>query len=411
MKKMLLTAAIAATTCCATIAQQLPSRAEVLQLATKVNAWFMNKYDPADPFLGTGKVRTTNLWTRAVYHEGLCALYGIDPREEYYEYGVKMADGNKWSPRYGAQSRDADNYACIQTYVDLYRLEPASYKLRKSIACLDAIVNTPDRSDWWWIDAIQMGMPAFAKLGRTTGEYKYWDKMWQLYSYTRNEYDGGLWNAADGLWWRDHDFNPPYTTPNGRNCYWSRGNGWVVAAYVRTLDELDETSNAAAIAQQAFAPAKGKKTAVPAAADPYHYNDYLSDFISMCKALKELQREDGFWNCDLGDPDNYGGPETSGTSLFVYGMAWGVRKGYLPADEFMPVIVKGWQAICSAVHPNGYVGYIQGTGKEPKDSQPVSYDGKLDFEDFGIGCWLLAATEVYKVSPGEQGAGAHKLNR
>ena len=26
-----------------------------------------------------------------------------------------------------------------------------------------------------------------------------------------------------------------------------------------------------------------------------------------------------------------------------------------------------------AVHPNGFLGYVQGTGKEPKDSQPVSY--------------------------------------
>ena len=31
------------------------------------------------------------------------------------------------------------------------------------------------------------------------------------------------------------------------------------------------------------------------------------------------------------------------------------------------------------------------------------------FEDFGIGCWLLAATEVWKLSPGEQGLGAAKL--
>jgi len=345
-------------------------------------------------------VRTTNLWTRAVYHEGLSALYSIDPREEYYEYNLAMAEGNKWQPRYGAYSRDADNYACVQTYCDLYRLEPASYKLRPSIACFDGICNTPDNSDWWWIDAIQMGMPAFAKLGAITGDHKYWDKMWQMYEYTRNQYDGGLWNAAEGLWWRDHDFNPPYTTPNGKNCYWSRGNGWVVAAYVRTMDELP--------APAPFSSTRSKKTE-PASTDPYHYNDYKADFIAMCHALKQIQREDGFWNCDLGDPDNFGGPETSGTALFIYGMAWGVRKGYLSADEFMPTIVRGWQALASVVQANGYVGYIQGTGKEPKDSQPVSANGKLDFEDFGIGCWLLAATEVYKLSPGEQGLGAKKL--
>ncbi len=402
MKRIFLAALSALLIVPAVMAQeQLPPRADVLKLATKVNNWFMHKYDAAEAFLGGGKVRTTNLWTRAVYHEGLCALYSIDPREEYYQYNLRMAEANNWTPRYGATSRDADNYACVQTYVDLYRLEPDAYKLRQSIACLDGIVNTPDNSDWWWIDALQMGMPAFAKLGRTTGDYKYWDKMWQMYQYTRNEYDGGLWNAADGLWWRDHDFNPPYQTPNGRQCYWSRGNGWVVAAYVRTMDELPEPV--------AALPASGKAAKNMVVADPYHYLDYKADFIAMCKALVDRQREDGFWNCDLGDPDNYGGPETTGTALFVYGMAWGVRKGYLPADVFMPVIVRGWNAIAGAVQPNGFVGYIQGTGKEPKDSQPVTRDGRLDFEDFGIGCWLLAATEVYKLSPGEQGLGARKL--
>ena len=50
-----------------------------------------------------------------------------------------------------------------------------------------------------------------------------------------------------------------------------------------------------------------------------------------------------------------------------------------------------------AVHPNGCLGYVQGTGKEPKDSQPVTYDKVPDFEDFGVGCFLLAGSEVYKL--------------
>jgi unsaturated rhamnogalacturonyl hydrolase len=36
-------------------------------------------------------------------------------------------------------------------------------------------------------------------------------------------------------------------------------------------------------------------------------------------------------------------------------------------------------------------------GKEPKESQPVSYDREPDFEDFGLGCFLLAGTEIYKL--------------
>ena len=51
--------------------------------------------------------------------------------------------------------------------------------------------------------------------------------------------------------------------------------------------------------------------------------------------------EDGFWNVSLGDPNDFGGPETTGTSLFLYGFAWGVKKGVLPARDYLPALAKG----------------------------------------------------------------------
>jgi unsaturated rhamnogalacturonyl hydrolase len=60
-------------------------------------------------------------------------------------------------------------------------------------------------------------------------------------------------------------------------------------------------------------------------------------------------------------------------------------------------ILKVWNGLTTAVHPNGFLGYVQGTGKEPKDSQPVTYDHVPDFEDFGLGAFLLAGGEVYKL--------------
>jgi unsaturated rhamnogalacturonyl hydrolase len=100
----------------------------------------------------------------------------------------------------------------------------------------------------------------------------------------------------------------------------------------------------------------------------------------------------------LHDPNHFGGKETTGTALFVYGMAWGVRHGLLPEKEYLPVITKAWNAMATqAVHDNGFLGFVQGTGKEPKDGQPVTYDSMPDFEDYGLGCFLLAGTEVYKM--------------
>lgn len=355
-------------------AQNLPTQKETLHALTRVNEYFMNKYeDYRSPSFVRQVSRPSNIWTRGVYYEGLMALYDIYPREEYYDYAYHWAEFHCWGMRNGNTTRNADDYCCGQTYIDLYNLCPKPEKLKNVRANMNMLVNTPQVNDWTWVDAIQMGMPVLAKMGQLTGEQKYFDKMWAMYEYSRNQLGGkGLFNLQDGLWWRDADFLPPYKEPNGEDCYWSRGNGWAYAALVRVLEEIP--------------------------ADETHRQDYIDDFLRMSKALKACQREDGFWNVSLHDATHYGGKETTGTSLFVYGMAWGVRNGLLDHEEYLPVLLKGWNAIVKeAVHPDGFLGYVQGTGKEPKDGQPVTYDSVPDFEDYGVGCFLLAGTEVYKL--------------
>lgn len=348
---------------------------EVLETLTKVNVYFMKKY--ADYRLPSfyKKMRPSNIWTRTVYYEGLLSLYSIYPLDEYYDYAYGWADFHEWGFHRGTTTRHADNYSPGQIYLDLYRLCPNdAEKIRKTRANINMLVNTPQVNEWWWIDAIQMGAPIFAKLGRLTGEQKYFDKMWAMYAYTRNEHGGnGMFNPKDGLWWRDQDFDPPYKEPNGEDCYWSRGNGWVYVALTRIMDEIP--------------------------ADEKHRADYLADFLTMSEALKKCQREDGFWNVSLHDPDHFGGKELTGTSLFVCGMAWGINQGLLDRAEYLPIVEKAWNAMVKdAVHKNGFLGYVQGTGKEPKDGQPVTYDSVPDFEDFGTGCFLLAGSEVYKLA-------------
>lgn len=375
MKKLLVTSiAISFLSLGHLSAQELPEKKETLKTIVKVNDYFMKKFkDYRTPSFVKKVTRPSNIWTRGVYYEGLMALYSIYPREDYYEYAIGWSNFHEWGFRNGTTTRNADDYCASQTYIDLYNICPEPEKIRKAKANIDMLVNTPQVNDWWWIDAIQMGMPVFAKLGRLTGEQKYFDKMWDMYEYTRNTHgEKGMYNPQDGLWWRDHDFDPPYKEPNGEDCYWSRGNGWVYAALVRVLDEI---------------PANEK-----------HRTDYINDFLAMSEALKKCQRKDGFWNVSLHDASNYGGKETTGTALFVYGMAWGVRNGLLDSEEYLPILLKAWNAMVKeAVHPNGFLGYVQGTGKEPKDGQPVTYNSVPDFEDYGVGCFLLAGSEVYKL--------------
>lgn len=355
-------------------AQNLPDQKETLNTLIKVNKHYMkNNPDCTLPSFVKGKMRASNIWTRTVYYEGLLALYSIYPDTEYYAYAYQWGDFHKWGMWRGTTTRHADNYACGQVYIDMYNLCLKPEILLNVKSNLNMLVNTPQINEWWWIDAIQMGMPGFAKMGKLTGEQKYFDKMWQMYEYTRNQHgEHGMFNQKDGLWWRDQDFDPPYKEPNGEDCYWSRGNGWVYAALVRVLDEIP--------------------------ANEVHRQDYINDFLTMSKAIKACQREDGFWNVSLHDPNHFGGKELTGTSLFVYGMAWGIRNGLLDRDEYLPIVLKAWNAMVKdAVHPDGFLGYVQGTGKEPKDGQPVTYDSKPDFDDFGTGCFLLAGSEIYKL--------------
>ena len=366
-----------------------PAPSDVMRAMELANDHFIGKYpDPGKPTF-VKKERPSNLWTRGVYFEGLMALAELERQtggekfDTYYKYINDWGTAHRWTPRNGVKTRDADDYCCCQTYLDMGHAGP-------TIECMDNLLATrhvPQKQgngsstgsfgDWTWIDAIQMGLPVMSKLSqmcRLRGDAnwgRYADQGWQMYRTSRDSIAGGLFNRKEGLWWRDKDFVPPYKEPNGSNCYWSRGNGWVYAALVRAMDALPQDA---------------------------HYRDYLKDYKAMTNALVKCQRKDRFWNVSLHDESNYGGVELSGTALFIYGMAWGVRNGYLPAKKYEPIIFDTWEAMVkTSLHSDGFLGYVQGTGKEPKDSQPVTYDKEPDFDDYGLGCFLLCGAEIVKL--------------
>jgi unsaturated rhamnogalacturonyl hydrolase len=354
-------------------AQSLPKKKEILQKMTLANAYFMKQWPDPGKEIMTNKLRPSHIWTRGVYYEGLMALYGLDKKKTYYNYAVDWGQKHQWGLRNGPTGRNADDQCAGQTYLDLYQIDPQPERIKELKAAIDNTVHSPKVDDWWWIDALQMAMPVYAKLGVMTKDTAYTEKMYRMYTFSKTQHGGhGLYNPQDSLWWRDKDFVPPYQEPNGQDCYWGRGNGWVVAALVRVLDILPR--------------------------DAPHRAEYEQTYLAMMRALPRLQRPDGYWNVSLHDPTNFGGKELSGTALFTYGMAWGVRQGLLDKAKYQPIITKAWNAMATeCVHPDGALGYVQGTGKEPKDGQPVSYTSKPDFEDYGLGCFLLAGSEVYKL--------------
>ena len=350
---------------------------DVLSVARRVNDYFMQHYE--DPTVPTNwkRVRPSSLWTRAVYYEGLMALNDVDPQQRYIDYTDRWADFHQWTPRNGIRTCDADDQCCAQTYLMRYDATKDNKMFAHVKENLDHQMQTPSNKNqslygWWtWIDAIQMAMPIYMQMYRLTGDAAYRDHGMKMYRWSRNECGGGLFNTKEGLWWRDADYVPPYKEPDGKQCYWSRGNGWVYAALVRCMNELQPKEKA--------------------------YKELKKDFLLMSDALRLCQREDGFWNPSLVST-NYAMPETSGTSLFLYGICWGIQQGYLKTDVYRPVADRAWAAMVkTAVHHDGFLGWMQGTGKDPAAGQPLSYTRIPDFEDYGTGCFLLGATEYYKL--------------
>jgi rhamnogalacturonyl hydrolase YesR len=181
-----------------------------------------------------------------------------------------------------------------------------------------------------------MAMPLYMQISKLTGDTKYRDHAFKMYLWSRNECGGGCLNTKEGLWWRDADYVAPYKELDGKNCYWSRGNGWVYAALVRSLSVLDPKSK--------------------------EYKELKKDFLLMSKALKDCQHADGFWHASLVSDVDYPGPEMTGTGLFLYGMAWGIQQGLLTEKEYGPACDKAWQALKSSLHHGAYPDYDNDAG-------------------------------------------------
>jgi unsaturated rhamnogalacturonyl hydrolase len=340
----------------------LPLRTDVISNVGKVNDYWISNYNP---------VTAGNDWANATYFTGDMAAYEATGNPNYLNLAYSWANANNWALLGGDTSRIADHQAAGDVYIKLYKIDNNTTEITHITNDILAMVNSSGDADWWWIDALNMAMPDFANLGVIYNNPLYWSKMYELYNYTKRIDGGaGLYNPSSYLWFRDATFLPPKMGPNGLPIYWSRGNGWVFAAHAKVLNVLP-------------------------ASDP-HYQEYLTTLQSMAVALKVRQRSDGFWNVDLEDPKDFPGPETSGTSFFVFGMAWGINHNILSRATYLPIVVTAWNGLVrTAVQSSGFLGYVQGVGGQPSSSQPVT---ATSTSNFGVGAFLLAGAEVAKLA-------------
>lgn len=217
------------------------------------------------------------------------------------------------------------------------------------------------RKRWCWADAIFMAPPVFFDLSRLTGDPRYAEfahkEFWATTRY--------LYNENEHLYLRDSRYFAR-RDDNGRLIYWGRGNGWTLAGIARILDQMPE----------GFEEREG----------------YERIYREMAARLVELQHADGNWRSSLLATDEAPAPESSGTGLLVFALAWGLNNGLIEGDHYRQSVELGWRALVNAIHPSGKLGWVQQVGFAPGSA--TAEDTQL----YGVGALLLAASEVYPMS-------------
>lgn len=340
----------------------------VKQSMRKVADWQITHYDRN--IYGDGN------WVNATFYLGLTEWAAIaeqtDGDDSYYKWLLKLGNRNYWQVE--KRMYHADDICVAQTYLALYDKYKRKEMMIPTQARAEWVISHPSSGSflldyrkastlehWTWCDALFMAPPVYAKLYVLTGDKKYLRFMDKEYKAT---YDY-LFDKADTLFYRDQRYFT-MKEANGAKVFWGRGNGWVLGGLVQLLNILPEKNKSRAF--------------------------YQDLFVKMCYRIAPLQGKDGFWHASLLDPASYPSPETSCSGFFVYALAYGVNQGLLPADKFMPVIEKGWNALLSAVEEDGKLGYVQPIGADPKKVT------RQMTEVYGPGAFLLAGTEIYRMA-------------
>jgi len=107
-------------------------------------------------------------------------------------------------------------------------------------------------------------------------------------------------------------------------------------------------------------------------------------FIEMSGRVSGLQDKDGYWHASMFDQQSYPNPETSSSGFFVYALAYGINSGLLDKEKYMPIVMKGWDALVDSVFPDAKLGWVQPNGENPRLTT------KEMTEDYGVGAfkWL-----------------------
>lgn len=350
-------------------AQNIKPKA-VKQTMKKVADWQIDHFK--DTYSNKNKPHHPLDWTNGALYIGMVKWAAISGDNKYYNWLKNIASEHEW--KLHRRPYHADDHTVGQLYLDLYKKFGNKSMIKPTQKQFDFIIYHPSLSKlnwkspfhqdrWNWCDALFMAPPVLAKLYKTTGEKKYLDFLMSEFKASTDF----LFDEKESLYYRDERYFSQ--RDNGNKIFWSRGNGWVFAGLTNILTELNP--------------------------DTKEYEYFLEIYKKMAQKLVSLQTPEGHWAMSLLNQKFYPTPETSGSSFFIYGLAWGINQGILDSENYGNSVKRGWHAMTKHITKEGMLGYVQPIGAAPGKA----WADKT--EVYGTGAFLSAGSEVYKLYAGK----------
>jgi unsaturated rhamnogalacturonyl hydrolase len=321
-----------------------------------------------------------------------------DPR---YQNFSQAATSSFISPDGDIQTYNAEEYQLDainsgKNILALWQLtgEP---RYQKAAARLRAQLNTQPRTfdgGFWhkqrytnqmWLDGIYMASPFYAEYAKIFNELTNFDDV----ALQIRLIDQHCYNAKTGLYYHGWDATKSQFWANPiTGCssnFWGRADGWYAMALVDVLDYFP-----------ADHPARPQIIAI------------LNKLAAA--VVKYQDPKTGLWWQVMDQGDRKGNYlEATASSMFVYALAKGVNRGYLP-HGYLSTAERGYAGIVrDLIHDDGGEKWsltqccsVAGLGGSPSNGKPR--DGSFDYyvgepiaiNDFkGLGPFILAGIELY----------------
>ncbi len=208
-----------------------------------------------------------------------------------------------------------------------------------------------------WADDLFMGIAFLSRMGKMSGDVKYFD---DAANQVLN-YDKYLWCPEKEIYYHCYHTD----VKEHGVAHWSRANGWMLMAQADLLTVLPKNHP--------------KREAL------------IANFKKQVQGVLHYQGKDGLWHQLLDKPDSY--DEITGTAMFVFGIARGIREGWINKD-YIYAAEQGLKGMLSKISDRGDISAIcVGTGIMPSTTyyynRPMQKNGPM-----GEGPVLRALVEM-----------------